>query len=116
MAGLTSRRSLACGGALIAVTPPRYLDEAERTDDLVALATELANVSGRCRAAAALRPVALWAAQTRSEKHLRRVAEEIVKHGLEWQALAELALAARAVLAAKAPEDEEPAGAGRREG
>lgn len=115
MTGLTTKRSLPTGGALVVVTTPRYPDESARTDDLVSLATELATVSGRCRAAAALRPVALWAAQTRSEKHLRRVAEEIVKHGREWTALSELAIAARAVLAA-VPGGDDPPGAGRREG
>ncbi|MBL8669620.1 MAG: hypothetical protein JNK11_03110 [Alphaproteobacteria bacterium] len=76
---------------------------------MVEVAQEVPWIDPRCRVASALAPVAQWAARSRSEAALRRVALEIAKHGPEWDALRPLGLRARAVLGAE-PSDRGDAG------
>lgn len=99
------RRTLSTQHRLIPVTSPRYRSRQEWLNDLVNIAHEIVCMDARCRAAAALAPVALWATRTRDPKVLCRIASEVVRHGDEWEVLRPLGLQARAVLAAE-PVDE----------
>lgn len=104
-----SRRTLSTRHRLVAISPPRYATRSEWVEDLAVIAMDVVCTDARCRAAAALAPVALWAARTRNASALRRVVLEVVRHAPEWDALWELGLRARAVLAAEPSEDPAPA-------